>query len=219
GKPRVQPSLPHPNPLPKGEGTGLTVSVFDAMLGADLKLNPDLVVLSAATVPHGDVEELAMALKVPLNQNKFFLEAHMKLRPVDFQSDGIFLCGLAHSPKRIGETIAQSLAAASRAATVLAQESIEIPGAVAEVDEGICAGCGVCVEMCPYRAIELQPVEGLAPRTYGAVAVEVRRVARVGETCKGCGSCAAYCPSGAISPKHFKDSQILAQVDAAAAER
>jgi heterodisulfide reductase subunit A len=203
----------------------LSVSVFDAMLGANLKLEPDLIVLSTATVPRADAEELATLLKVPLNQNKFFLEAHMKLRPVDFQSEGIFLCGLAHSPKTIDETIAQAMAAATRAATLLSQDSIEVAGAVAEVDEAVCAGCGVCAEMCSYHAIELIPLKDVPARTYGVASgviidgrleagVTVRRVARVGETCKGCGSCAAYCPSAAISAKHFKDAQLLSQVDA-----
>jgi len=164
------------------------------------------VVLSAATIPNPGNNALAEKLKVPLTKDGFFLEAHMKLRPVDFATEGVFLCGMAHSPKYIDESIAQACAAASRAATVLSKKTLETEGTIASVVEDLCSGCRVCERMCPYGAIEIQIVNG-------------KPVAHVLEAlCKGCGSCGTACPTKAISLGHFTHEEILAQIDAALME-
>lgn len=137
-------------------------------------------------------------LKVPLDADGFFLEAHVKLRPVDFATDGVFVCGMAHYPKDISETISQARAAAGRAATVLAKSEIEAEGKVSRVRKERCRGCGTCVEVCAYRAIELDEEQG---------------VAVVNEAlCKGCGACAASCRMNAIDLKGFADEQILVAI-------
>jgi heterodisulfide reductase subunit A len=142
--------------------------------------------------------------KLPINAEKFFMEAHAKLRPVEFASDGLFLCGLAHYPKSLDESIAQAMAAASRAATVLAKDSIKISPLVSQVDVDKCIGCGLCAEVCSFSAIELEEVEGKGYRAKNIPA-----------SCKGCGLCAASCPQQAIDMLHFKDQQIMASVCAA----
>ena len=178
----------------------LVVRTTDSVLGRDLALDADLVVLSAGIEPNQDNRELSQLLKVPLDADGFFLEAHVKLRPVDFATDGVFLCGLAHYPKDISESIAQARAAASRAATVLSKSEIEVEGRVASADPSRCSGCGECVEVCAYKAIELDPV---------------LRIAVVNEaTCKGCGACTATCRAGAMDLKGFANDQILQAVDA-----
>jgi heterodisulfide reductase subunit A len=178
----------------------LVVRARDAILGRTLAIDADLVVLSTGIEPNKDNRELSQLLKVPLDADGFFLEAHVKLRPVDFATEGVFVCGLAHYPKDIAESIAQARAAASRAATILSKDRIEAEGKVASVDRARCSGCGACVELCAYKAIELDPV---------------LRVAVVNEaTCKGCGTCAATCRSGAIDLKGFRNDQILEAVNA-----
>ena len=129
------------------------------------------------------------------------MEAHAKLRPVDFASDGLFVCGLAHYPKSLDESISQALAAAGRAATVLAKSSIAVSPLVSRVDADQCIGCGLCVEVCPYGAIELEEVES---KGY--------RARNISASCKGCGLCASSCPKKAIDMLHFGDQQILAAV-------
>jgi heterodisulfide reductase subunit A len=131
----------------------------------------------------------------------------MKLRPVDFASDGIFVCGLAHFPKPLEESIAQAQAAAARAATILAQKAIEVEGVVSVVDQGLCRGCGRCVEVCPYGAPELVAIS------------ESVTVSRIQEAlCKGCGARAVACPTGAASIRHFNDEKVLTMVEAALSE-
>jgi heterodisulfide reductase subunit A len=172
-----------------------------------LLFKPDLVILSAAMVP-AENKELAQMLKVPLEQNGFFLEAHAKLRPLDFATDGIFLCGVAHWPKFINETIAQAKGAAARAATILSKEKISVIGATAHVNEDLCIGCGSCQEICPYGAIEMRLVEHPLERgtilTYQSHVIEA--------VCKGCGACSAACPVQAIIVPHFTNTQILEMV-------
>ena len=173
----------------------LTVKTKDSILGRTLALDADLLVLSAGIEPNRDNREMSQLLKVPLDADGFFLEAHVKLRPVDFATDGVFVCGLAHYPKDIGESIAQARAAASRAATILSKSEIEAEGKVAALDPGRCSGCGACVDVCAYKAIDMDPV---------------LRIAVVNEaTCKGCGTCAATCRAGAIDLKGFRNDQIL----------
>jgi heterodisulfide reductase subunit A len=129
------------------------------------------------------------------------LEAHMKLRPVDFATDGVFLCGMAHSPKYIDETITQACAAAARATTILSKKTIEMEGIVANVDEDLCSGCRICESLCPYGAIEMKDQ------------LEEKRVAHVIEAlCKGCGVCGTACPTKAITLGHFTTDEVIAQV-------
>ncbi len=166
-----------------------------------LTLPADLVVLSSGIVPREENEVLAQMLKVPLNQDRFFLEAHVKLRPLDFAADGIFLCGLAHSPKPIEDAIAQAQGAAIRAATILSKERLEGQAIVARVNPRLCKGCGLCVQVCPYDARVLN---------------EETRIAEVIEVlCQGCGACAVACPSGATEHLGFEKVQIYAMIDEA----
>ncbi len=136
-------------------GDGLKVTVYDQTLGMPIMISADLVVLSAGIHPHEDNKKIAQFLKVPLNSEGFFLEAHMKLRPVDFMTDGVFLCGLAHSPKSIAESILQAQAASARAASVLVQDSLELGANISQVVDASCDGCAYCVDTCPYKAITL----------------------------------------------------------------
>ncbi|MGB3480104.1 MAG: CoB--CoM heterodisulfide reductase iron-sulfur subunit A family protein [bacterium] len=178
----------------------LCVEVKEKIMNKTLQFTPDLLVLSTGIVPDAGNRFLSQALKVPLGIDGFFFEAHVKLRPVDFATDGIFVCGLAHYPKDIRESIAQAKAAASRAITVLSKDEIEAEGKVACIDELRCNGCGLCIDVCAYSAIELDSEKGIA---------------RVNEAlCKGCGICSASCRSGAIDIKGFKDAQILAALTA-----
>jgi heterodisulfide reductase subunit A2 len=169
--------------------------------GEEVVLNPDLMVLSAGVVSNPDALELGPRLKVPLTSDGFFLEAHVKLRPVDFATDGIFLAGLAHYPKTISESLTQACAAAARAESVLSKENVVTEGVVAWVDPDVCSGCRACVDLCSYGAIEFDEKRG--------VAVVNRSL------CKGCGACAAACTSGANRLLGFKPRQIIAQIKAA----
>jgi len=183
----------------------LRVSVKEPVLGRRLIIDADRIALAAATVPSAGNRALSQLLKVPLNEDGFFMEAHMKLRPVDFATDGIFMAGLAHSPKFIDESIAQARAAASRAMTILAKKEIMGGGTVCSVTDRKCTGCGVCQEICPFHAIEV----GTQQKT--AVVNEV--------LCKGCGLCVSSCRSGALDIKGFSEEQTLCQIEAAAGYR
>jgi len=186
---------------------GLDVNVFDQTLGLPFTISADLVVLSAGIHPHEDNRRIAQLLKVPLNSEGFFLEAHMKLRPVDFMTDGIFLCGLAHSPKTLEESILQAQAAAARASTILARENIELEANISRVLEEKCDGCAYCVDTCPYKAITL--VEYM---WQGAV----KKVVETNQSiCKGCGCCQATCPKDGVLIEGFTLEQIRAQIEAA----
>ena len=179
----------------------LRVGGRDPVLGEEVSIEADILVLSVAMEPSPEVAELATLYKVPQNEDGFFLEAHVKLRPVDFATDGIFVCGLAHAPKSIDESIAQAKAAASRATTILAKDYVVGAGIVASVNENICSGCGICEVLCPYNAIEVDREE---------------KVAKVNEAlCKGCGTCCSACPSGAAQQRGFMRDQISSMIGAA----
>ncbi len=184
----------------------LKLMMWEPVVKTWIPIEPDLLALSVATLPNPDNESIAKMLKVPLSKDRFFLEAHMKLRPVDFATAGVFLCGLAHWPKSIEESVSQACAAAARAITILSKEALEVEGAIASVDEDFCSGCKICESVCDYRAIEMKEVDG-KPRGHVLEAL-----------CKGCGVCGSACPSKAISMLHFTDDQILAQVRAALKE-
>ncbi|MFZ0911978.1 MAG: FAD-dependent oxidoreductase [Candidatus Korobacteraceae bacterium] len=185
----------------------LEVTVFDQTLGMPMLIRADLVVLSAGIHPNEENRTLAQFLKVPLNSEGFFLEAHMKLRPVDFMTDGVFLCGLAHSPKGLDECILQAQAASARAAAVLGQDSLELGANISQVVDESCDGCAYCVDTCPFKAITL--VEYMWQGS-------VKKVVETNEsTCKGCGCCQATCPKNGIFVRGFTLDQIRAQIEAA----
>ena len=188
-------------------GQGLGVSVFDQTLALPFTIAADLVVLSTGLEPHADNRRLAQLFKVPLNSEGFFLEAHLKLRPVDFMTDGVYLCGRAHSPKSEEECIIQAQAAAARAASVLTRDRLEMEANISEVVDQSCDGCAYCVDTCPYKAITL--VEYMWQGS-------VKKVVEANETvCKGCGCCQATCPKKGIFIRGFTLDQIEAQIHAA----
>ena len=182
-------------------GDALNVEVHDPVSGRDLLINPDFLVLAAAIVS-GRENALAMKYKVPLDEDGWFFEAHQKLRPVDFATDGMFMAGLCHYPKPMEEVVAQAQAAAARAATVLTQPRMTVGGIVAEINHAKCSGCGVCVAVCPFSAIKLDPEKGDK-----AVVNEAM--------CKGCGTCASSCRSDAPVLRGFTNAGLFAQIAAA----
>ena len=179
----------------ENDGT-LTVRVFDSVLDAEIILAPDLLVLSSAIRPQPDAQEFASRLKLPLTQDKFYMEAHMKLRPLDFSSEGMYLCGLAHSPKSISESIIQARGAVSRALTVLSQPHLMAGGIVSVVDAERCVACLTCVRSCPYKVPQINS-DGVAYIEPAA--------------CQGCGICTSVCPRKAIKLRHYEDEQLLAK--------
>jgi heterodisulfide reductase subunit A len=182
----------------------LRITVTDPVLGQRLALDADLLVLSAAVVPSQGSREIARLFKVPLSPDGFFQEAHVKLRPVDFAAEGVFLCGAAHYPKHISETIAQAYGAAGRAVTLLSQDSVTASGAVCEVNEDDCVACGACIAACAYGAIEFRET----PKGKKAFVNPI--------LCKGDGLCNAKCPTNAIMLKHYTDKEVFDQIEAAA---
>jgi heterodisulfide reductase subunit A-like polyferredoxin len=181
----------------------LNLKVKDRILGEEVTLKPDLVVLASAIVPYEN-EALAKMLKVPLTADGFFLEAHMKLRPVDFATDGIFLAGLAHFPKSISESISQADAAVARATAAIAKGYVSVLPTISEVDQTRCVGCGLCELLCPFSAIRVvETGKGSKAETIAA-------------SCKGCGVCASSCTQKAVTVHHFTDEQLTAQIEALA---
>jgi heterodisulfide reductase subunit A len=182
------------------EDQKLKVKIFEPMLGKDLEIPADYLILSSGLDPNESNEFISKMLKVPVNSDGFFLEAHVKLRPVDFSTRGLFLAGNCHIPKFIGESIYQAQAAAARAATILAQPSLDAEPNIAVVDADLCSGCKMCILVCPYKAIE-----SVKEEINGRIVTRVK----VNEAlCMGCGACVAACPSGAMQQLGFKDIQL-----------
>ena len=179
----------------------IRIRFTDTTIRRKMEIRPDLLVLATAMVPQKE-NPLAQMFKITLNDDGFFVEAHVKLRPVDCATDGVFICGLAHAPKPVDESIAQAQAAATRAVTLLAKETIHVSGTIAQVSPVFCSSCGVCIDICPYSApsfVEEGPFAGRA----GINPV----------LCKGCGLCVASCRSGAINLKGFGTDQIMAMIN------
>jgi heterodisulfide reductase subunit A-like polyferredoxin len=185
----------------------LEVRVWEPVLGKALTLKPDLLVLSTPMVPSPGARELATKLKVSVDMDDFFLEAHVKLRPVDFSSDGAFMCGLAHYPKFLDESIIQAQAAAARAATILSQDTITSSARIAVVDPSLCVGCLTCVRTCPYSVPQISTNLTGVGNILGAAHIEPT-------ICHGCGICVAECPAKAIQLMHYTDTQVLTKLDA-----
>ncbi len=181
----------------------LKVTATDYILGNKLEIEADVVALAAAIIPAEGSKEVSQHFTIPLGQDGFFQEAHVKLRPVEFAADGIYLCGMAHYPKHITEVINQAYGAAGRVLTLLSHDTVVASGSVCEVVEKKCMGCGACLSACTYGAIELRETK------QGKKAV-VNPV-----LCKGDGLCNAKCPTAAIQLKHFTDEELLAEIDAA----
>jgi heterodisulfide reductase subunit A len=181
----------------------LKVTATDYILGKKLEIDADIVALAAAVIPSSTTKELAGLFKVTLSPDGFFKEAHVKLKPVEFATDGVYLCGLAHYPKFMQETINQAYGAAGRVLTLLSHDIVVASGSVCEVAEDKCVSCGACITACTYGAIEF----------YETPAGRKAKVNPV--LCKGDGLCNTVCPTAAISLKHFTDEELLSQVDAA----
>jgi heterodisulfide reductase subunit A-like polyferredoxin len=185
---------------PQVESTeeGLMVSFRDHVLQRDIRISADILALSVGMRAE-DTEELASILKVARNQDGYFMEAHVKLRPVDMANDAFFVCGTAHSPKLVSESIAQAMAAASRAVTFLSQSEITLSVVTAKVDQERCASCLICVRSCPYDVPKINEdgVSEIDPAL-----------------CRGCGVCAAECPAKVIELNWYEDDQVMSKVDA-----
>ena len=182
---------------------GLTIYAFEPTIQKSISVDVDLLNLATAIEPN-DNSKISNFFKLPTNDENFFMEAHAKLRPVEFASDGIYLCGLTHYPKSIEESISQARAAASRAATVLSKDKTQISPLISQIDQEKCIGCGLCSQVCPFGAIQMAeiPEKGLVAENISA-------------SCKGCGICAASCPQKAIDMLHFRDSQLEVAIEAA----
>lgn len=185
----------------------LVVRIVDPMLGMPLTFEPDALVLSAAMVPPAGTQELAQIMRFACTLEGFMLEAHLKLRPVDFPTQGAYLCGAIQYPKFIDEAIAQAKAAAARASAILSQDELDVGGQVAVVETGKCTGCLTCVRVCPYDVPTIDPeLTGVAG---------IKGAARIAPAaCRGCGICAGECPAKAIQLQHYRDEQILANAEA-----
>ncbi|HIP83057.1 MAG TPA: 4Fe-4S dicluster domain-containing protein, partial [Desulfocapsa sulfexigens] len=188
-------------PVVTSKGTKVQVDFFDSIMQEDVSISPDLVTLSVGIVPDG-TEELSKMLKLPVNANGFFLEAHVKLRPVEAAVDGVYICGLGHAPKPVEETIVQAQAAAAKAAMPLVKGFVTVDPIVSSVVQDDCIGCGICVSMCPYGAIIMEKVG------------KKRKAKTVSASCKACGICASRCPTFAISMGGFTNEQLISQIEA-----
>jgi heterodisulfide reductase subunit A len=181
----------------------LKVRVPDPVLGKRLELEADILALSVAAVPSCETAEITRLFKVSLNPDGFFQEAHVKLRPVDFAADGIFLCGAGHYPKHLTEAVSQAYGAAGRAVTLLSHDTVTASGSVCEVHEEACVSCGACITACSYDAIGWkETADGKKAQVNPAL-------------CKGDGLCCAKCPTDAVVLRHYTNEEITSQIDAA----
>jgi heterodisulfide reductase subunit A-like polyferredoxin len=194
-------------PAVETAGGGLQLRVWAPELGRELTFAPEAVVLSTPMVPSEGVRELAGRLKVATDLEGWLMEAHVKLRPVDFPTEGLYMAGAAHYPKLLEETIVQAQAAAARAATILCQDSLEVGGVVSQVDPDMCVGCLTCVRSCPYDVPEIRPELTGVGKISGAAYIEPA-------LCHGCGICAAECPARAIETMHYRHEEMEGQVEA-----
>ena len=185
----------------------LQITIHDEVLGQEVTIDADLLVLSEAIVPAEGSRDLAELLKFSCTLEGFFLEAHVKLQPVDFPAEGVFLAGTAHYPKLLDETIAQAGAAAARAASILSKDELEVGGVVAAVDPAKCVGCLTCVRICPFGAVQINAALVGVGEIVGAAEIAAA-------ACRGCGLCPAECPAKAIQLQHFTDDQVLAKEEA-----
>ena len=195
-------SKPSVEAVVEGGKEVLRVVVKDPILDQELAIDADVISLGAAVVPRSENEEIAQLFKISLDPDGFFKEAHVKLRPVEFPAEGVFLCGTAHYPKHIQEVVSQAYGAASRVMTLLSKDSVTASGSICEVDEDKCMGCGACAEVCAYGAIEIRKTKKGKKATVNPV------------MCKGDGLCNSMCPTGAIRLKHFTDEELIKQIDA-----
>jgi len=190
----------HP-PQVAGDGRAEEVLAWDALRGRELRLPVDLVVLTTPLIPGPDNETVSRLLKVPLGESGFFLEAHIKLRPVEFATDGVYVCGTARWPADVSESVSQAYAASSKAAIPMRAGVVTAEAITAFSNPARCMGCGTCVAICPYNAIELQKW------------AHKKQVAQVNTVqCKGCGGCVAACPNGAMQQRGFTDLQVLRMI-------
>lgn len=185
----------------------LKVKVYDPVLRKYVEIDADLVVLAAGVVAPEENREISVLFNAQLGPDDFFKEAHVKLRPVDFGTDGVYLCGMAQYPKHIHESISQALGAAGRVLTLISHDTVLASGSVCEVDEKRCMGCEACSEVCSYGAIEMLETK------------QGKKAKVIPVLCKGCGLCNSKCPTGAIQLKHYKDEQLFAQIDASNPEK
>ncbi len=183
------------------KGSSVEINFFDPMLQEDVTMNPELIALSVGIVPQS-TETLSKLLKVPVTEHDFFMEAHVKLRPVEMPVDGVYVCGLAHSPKPLNETVVQAQAAAAKAAMPLIKGEVSVEPIVSHVDKDACIGCGLCASLCPYQAIQIIKVD------------KKRKAETQVASCKACGICASHCPTFAISMGGFTNEQINSQIEA-----
>jgi heterodisulfide reductase subunit A len=194
--------------LPQVTADGdLQVRFWEPALAEEIEIKPDLVVLNTGVVAAEGARQLSSRLKIPCGMDDFFLEAHIKLRPVDFVTEGMFVAGAAHYPKLVDESIVQAQAAAARAAAILSQDRLRAGGVVAVVEPEKCTGCLTCVRVCPYNVPAIDPALRGAGGILGAARIEIA-------ACQGCGTCAAECPAKAIQLMHYRDDQVTSEAEA-----
>jgi heterodisulfide reductase subunit A-like polyferredoxin len=182
----------------------LEVAAHEPILDKELIIHPDLLVLNMSVIPAEGSDRLAAMLDVPLSSEGFFMEAHLKMRPMDFVQEGVFMCGMAHYPKFLGEVIANAQAAAGRAITILSKSPLYVGGTVAIVSQEDCVGCLTCVRTCPFGIPAIQSDQSGVGSLMGAAYIDPAQ-------CHGCGTCTSECPAEAIQLMNYHDEQIMAQ--------